>query len=178
MKLKLDLVGNKCNEYPHLTILYNQQIVYSDLVKEHAIIELNIDLVSVNTLVLKGIGKSQGQDGKWDTVLDSAGNIVEDKNLLINNIWFDDIAMDRRWIQSLPKYNTNDSMEICNMGMWENGHIEFNIQLPLLNWIIEEKFIKFEQNQNKSFAARSGESKFDYNYIQEKLNLITRLLND
>lgn len=178
MKLTLDLAGTKCNEYPHLTVLHNQKIVYSDFVVEQNVIELDLELAQDNLIILQGIGKSHGENNKWDTVVDSTGRIIEDKNLLINNICFDGIAMNQPWIRSLPFCHTNNSKSLCNSGMWDNGYIEFDIQLPLLNWIIQEKFIKFEQDQSKSAVARSGESKFDYNYIQEKLNLITRLLND
>jgi hypothetical protein len=50
--------------------------------------------------------------------------------------------------------------------------------MPLLDWIIQEKFIKVEQNVIVPHDARSGERKFDYAYIQEKIKDIQKIIND
>lgn len=176
MKFTLELIGNKCNnEYPHLTITHNQKILYSDYVKEKTSLEFEIELHEHNIITLQGIKKSRGENNKFDTIVDSSGTIIEDKHLLINNICFDNIAMSDQWIQHLPFCTEDNETFTCDMGMWNNGYIEFNIGLPLLDWIIQEKFIKFDQTQ-PSANEYSGGARFDYKYVQEKINLINQLL--
>lgn len=180
MKFKLSLLGSKCNEYPRLTILHNQQVVYSGLIIDSAEVEVNVDLGTqeVNLITLQGIDKSQGVNGKWDTQLDKDGQIVADKWLTINNIWIDDISMGPEWIRSLTLVNGTGEQLFLSKTWWDNGSIEFSIQMPLLDWIIQEKFIKVEQNVIVAHDARSGERKFDYAYIQEKIKDIQKIIND
>lgn len=178
MKFKLDLFGNKCNDYPHLTILHNQKTVFTGRIMDHATVELDIDLQDSNTIRLEGIKKSTGENNKWNTTVGPDGTIIEDMYLLINNVWIDGIAMNLEWIRLLLIHTSNKPPSQCNAGIWENGYIEFNIQLPLLGWIIQEKFIKIENNASASMDACSGESKFAYDYVQQKINLINQLLND
>ena len=176
-KFKLELVGNKCNEYPQLTILHNQQIVYSGVIKENTTLELDIDLQETNLITLQGIDKSQGKNGKWDTQVDSNGQITADKWLSINTVWVDDVSMGQEWIRSLTL--VKDTNEERFLGTWwDNGSINFTVQLPLLDWIIQEKYIRAEQATIAAHDARSGDRKFDYSYIQEKIKAIQQLIND
>jgi hypothetical protein len=180
MKFKLSLIGSKCNEYPRLTILHNQQVVYSGLIVDSAEVEVDVtlDTQEVNLITLQGIDKSQGVNGKWDTQLNKDGQIVADKWLTINNIWIDDISMGPEWVRSLTLVNGTGKQLFLSKTWWDNGSIEFSIQMPLLDWIIQEKFIKVEQNVIVAHDARSGERKFDYAYIQEKIKDIQKIIND
>jgi hypothetical protein len=178
MKFKLNLTGSKCNEYPRLTILHNQQLVYSELIEEVVEVNLDIELQKDNQITLCGIDKSQGENGKWDTRVNDTGKIVADKWLSINNIWIDNISMGPEWIKSLTMVNKVGTQQFLDKTWWNNGSISFSIELPLLDWIINEKFIKVEQNIVASHDARSGERKFDYAYIQEKIKTIQTLIND
>jgi hypothetical protein len=178
MKFKLNLTGSECNEYPQLTILHNQCVVYSGPVVDSTSVEVELSLQESNLITLQGINKSQGENGKWDTRLDDAGNIIADKWLSINNIWIDDISMGPEWIKSLMLINHTGTHQFLDRTWWNNGSISFSIQMPLLDWIIHEKFIKVEQNIIAPHDARSGEVKFDYSYIQEKIKVIQKMLND
>jgi hypothetical protein len=179
MKFKLGLTGSKCNEYPRLTILHNQQIVYSELIEESTEVELDIELQKDNLITLHGIEKSQGQDNKWDTQLDNDGQIIADKWLSINNIWIDDISMGQEWMQSLTLVDDNNNKErFLSKTFWNNGSINFSIQPPVLDWIIQEKFINSEENIITPHHAKSGERRFDYMYIQEKIKAIRKIIND
>jgi hypothetical protein len=64
------------------------------------------------------------------------------------------------------------------MGMYANGSIQFKITLPVIDWIIEEKFIKQEKKLAFESHARSGQYKFEYEYVQEKIQAIRQILND
>ena len=178
MKFKLSLFGSRCNEYPRLTVLHNRQVVYSELIVNSADVEIDLDMQEVNQITLQGIDKSQGVNGKWDTQLDKDGQIVADKCLTINNIWIDNISMGTEWIKSLTLVTGTDEHLFLDKTWWDNGSIDFSIQMPLLDWIIQEKFIKVEQNVIVPHDARSGERKFDYAYIQEKIKDIQKIIND
>jgi hypothetical protein len=178
MKFQLSLTGSKCNEYPCLTVLHNQQVVYSGIIQENTTLEFDIDLQTNNLITLEGINKSQGENGKWDTQLNEEGQIIADKWLSINNIWIDNISMGPEWIKSLTLVNGTEVQQFFDRTWWNNGSVNFSIQLPLLDWIIDEKFIKAEQNIIAPHDARSGERKFDYAYIQEKINAVQKLIND
>jgi hypothetical protein len=178
MKFKLNLTGSKCNEYPRLTVRHNQQVVYSGLIEESTDVELDIELQERNQITLEGIDKSQGDNGKWDTQLDQDGQIIADKWLSINNIWIDNIGMGPEWVKSLTLVSGTGTQQFLDRTWWNNGSISFSIELPLLDWIIDEKFIKVEQNTVASHDARSGERKFDYVYIQEKIKAIQTIIND
>jgi hypothetical protein len=104
--------------------------------------------------------------------------IIADKWLSINNIWIDNISMGPEWVRSLTLSNDTGTQQFLDRTWWNNGSISFSIELPLLDWIINEKFIKVEQNIVASHDARSGERKFDYGYIQEKIKTIQTLIND
>jgi len=179
MKFKLSLTGSKCNEYPRLTILHNQQIMYSGLIEESVEVELDIELQKDNLITLQGIDKSHGQNKKWDTQLNEDGQIIADKWLAINNIWIDDISMGQEWMQSLTLvYDNNTKEKFLNNTFWNNGSVNFSIQTPILDWIIQEKFINLEENIITPHHARSGERRFDYMYIQEKIKAIQKIIND
>ena len=62
--------------------------------------------------------------------------------------------------------------------MYSNGYIKFEITEPVLNWVIEEKFIKQEKKIDLEFHARSGQRRFEYDYIQEKIRSIRQKIND
>ena len=86
--------------------------------------------------------------------------------------------MGSEWIKSLTLVDNAGTKQFLNATWWDNGSINFSIEFPLLDWIIYEKFIKPEQNTIVAHDARSGERKFDYVYIQEKIKDIQKLIND
>ena len=135
-------------------------------------VELPVSLDSDTIVQVKGIGKRNGEDGIWDTKLDDQGNIIADKYLTINNICISGISMGNPWIQSINSIENYTSTSIYN-----NGEFSFKINSPVLDWIIEEKFIK-PQSVNNSLDFYNSSGKFDYTLIQEKINNIKRLLND
>ncbi len=178
MKLCFNLTGNHCNEYPFLTIYYNKDNIYCDYICNQTVLEFEVDLSDIGIVTLSGIQKSNGLDGKWDTMLDNSGQIVKDKNLQINNISIDNIDMGKPWINCLPMHKEHNKTIPCQAGMWDNGSIQFAIKPPVLNWIIEEKFINPTVQHQHSDKDFSGQDKFDYEYIQRKIKSIKHLIHD
>lgn len=178
MKLKLELFGSNCNEYPSLLVLHNNHKVYSANIIENCTVEIDLEPSDSNFITLVGINKSNGKNGKSDTVVDVDGNILQDKYLLVNDICLDDISMGSEWIKKLyfesPEHNNSTAFT----GWWQNGSVSFKIELPLLDWIIQEKFIRAESAESLNSSDRSGESRFDYKYIQNKIDIIKKIIND
>jgi hypothetical protein len=158
--------------------LHNQQVLYSGSIINSTILEFDIELQETNLITFQGINKSQGENNKWDTQLDESGQIIADKSLLINNIWFDNISMELEWIRSLTLVTKTSKEPFSANGWWCDGTISFSIQVPLLDWIIQEKFINSEENIIASHHAKSGERRFDYMYIQEKIKAIQKMIDD
>jgi hypothetical protein len=75
-------------------------------------------------------------------------------------------------------YDNNTKEKFLNNTFWNNGSVNFSIQTPILDWIIQEKFINLEENIITPHHARSGERRFDYMYIQEKIKAIQKIIND
>jgi hypothetical protein len=178
MKFTLDLFGSKCNNYPIIDILQNQQSIFSGEIIESTKIELDLSVVAGDIITIQGINKQSGENGIWDTVVDDQGQVLQDKYLLVHNIWFDDIPMESEWLKNLTAVYTTHSEKFNSCGFWQNGFVEFSIHLPLLDWIIEEKYIKLEQAQDFLANQRSGENRFEYDFINERIHYIRKLLND
>lgn len=157
---------------PFLSIVVNHQTMFDGIIDGEVNVELPVSLDSDTIVQVKGIGKRNGEDGIWDTKLDDQGNIIADKYLTINNICISGISMGNPWIQSINSIENYTSTSIYN-----NGEFSFKINSPVLDWIIEEKFIK-PQSVNNSLDFYNDSGKFDYTLIQEKINNIKRLLND
>jgi hypothetical protein len=85
--------------------------------------------------------------------------------------------MGHEWIRSLTLVNNNHE-KFLTRTWWNNGSISFSIQEPLLDWIIQEKFINSEENTIAPRHARSGERRFDYMYIQGKIKAIRKIIDD
>jgi hypothetical protein len=161
-------------EQPRISILINTDVVYEGIVDGLAYIDIPVELKDNDVITLVGIGKRNGEDGVWDTKVDFSGNIISDKYLIINNITIDYIAMGSEWISSINSLGNFESTSI-----YKNGELSFVVHEPVLDWIIEEKFIKPEQKELSNRAdSYSGAGKFDYNYIRNKINAIKQLLDD
>jgi hypothetical protein len=75
-------------------------------------------------------------------------------------------------------HKENNKTIPCQAGMWDNGSIQFAIKTPVLNWIIEEKFINPTIQRRNSVNDFSGQDKFDYDYIQRKIKSIKSIIHD
>ena len=178
MRISFTLQGNFCNEYPFITIKHNREIIYEGYIQEQQVLEFDVTLCDHNKISLQGLKKSNGINGKWDTMVDEFENIVADKNLLIKDIRVENISMGPVWIRDLPLHKENNETEPCLMGMFTNGMLEFDVTAPALDWIIEQKYIKRERKLDFESHARSGQCKFEYEYVTEKIQSIKKIIND
>jgi len=164
MKLVFEFKATFCNSWPKLKIHVNDNLLFDDFIVEHRLFSLVVPESETFTVVIEGIGKQFGENNIWDTKLDGE-EIIEDKTLRILDIQIDDISMGSSWLQNLSNNGT----------FYKNEKLFFIITTPILNWIIEEKFIK---NQS-SAGAYSGGDKFSYDKVVNTINHIkNKYFND
>jgi len=84
--------------------------------------------------------------------------------------------MTAEWLKTLDIHFSDRVEKFTNTGFYSNASIHFNISFPLLEWIIEEKFVKTAQAKNKS--GYSGADRFVYDTIKKKIDNIKKMLND
>jgi hypothetical protein len=117
VEVSIRLLAFFCNSWPQLRIIFNNNIIYNDYVVDTVTINLKLDCNDLtNYLILEGIGKTNGENGIWDTKLSLDGSIQSDKKLLIEKITFNQIDMGECWIKSLPFKNLDQSIELGQIG--------------------------------------------------------------
>ena len=57
-----------------------------------------------------------------------------------------------------------------------NGIIKLEFDTPVYSWLIKEKFIK-KQPLNNAVFNKSGNRRFDYKYILDKIDKIKQIIN-
>lgn len=157
---------------PTVTIAINDGVVFSDTINGSRCVGLPFQLKNNDTVVIAGIGKRNGEDGIWDTKVDDQGNIISDKYLVIDSIEIDNIAMGMQWINSINSIGKFESNFV-----YYNGQLSFTVRGNLLDWIIEEKFVKHAYNPD-GMGSYDGDGRFDYDSIRNKINSIKKLLDD
>lgn len=170
--LTLTLYGNSCNTDPVLQIYAGQDTIWNSAVSGD--VELSVEIPVATIIRIVGIDKNLHSD----THVDVSGKILNDKYLLIKDIKINNISMGIIWMQNLIAKYHNRKSKFLSLGFWENGEISFEIEEPLLDWIIYQKFIQFENNKLMDINDRSGQAKFNYASIQQKLTRIKDLIND
>lgn len=147
---------------PLIVIKINGKIIFNNKVNGDLTLSFPIELYNNTEIILMGIGKRNNED------------VANDKFLVINDVLIDQISMGVEWIKTvntIENYQTNT--------IYNNGQICFTVTTPVLDWIITEKYIKKElQTANNETGLYSGLGRFNYRYIQDKIEIIKKLLND
>lgn len=170
LNLSISVFGSKVNSWPTLLISINDCIVYNKEVSGSKTISIDVDVTEVYHINISGIGKKFGEDGVYDTIVDSQGNIIQDKSLIITDISVNGIAMDDHWIRSLPFF-TDNFTNFSAKGFYTSGELRFSITEPVLDWIINERFIKHKTQNTQIFG---GGDKFEYTEILNKIDHIKK----
>lgn len=122
-----------------IEILLDDQLIYNNsslLDKELIKVELPDDECDHNLkIILKN--KTAGH-----TVLDSSGAIVQDTNLIVDNIKFDDIALNFNALQTATythDMNGTDQLKKYKFygEMGCNGTVELKFTTPIYIWLLE-----------------------------------------
>lgn len=181
--ISIELQGFFCNHWPQAKITFNNQLIYFSEIKNTEILNFELNCTTNNTLTIEHLGKSFGKDNIWDT--DQHNDCV----LKIQDIKLDQVSIGEelrsnlifvtKWSDEQLAHSTEEFIKqysvIKNcMGQLNfNGIINFNFEVPVYEWLIKEKFI----NPSKKFTLNmhSGQGKFDYEYILNKINSMKQL---
>lgn len=173
MNVKISLSGFFCNTWPHCVIVCNNRTIFQDKIINHNIIDFTIDFSAENLLTIGMTDKLMGKNGIYDVLLDAYGNIIEDKYIKINDILFDDVSVDEL-IHKFFFIKDNNEKILTSGSINYNGSIHIPFQQPIYDWLIQEKYIKKELQQDKYGGFGSWNNKFNYNVqdLIEKLETI------
>jgi hypothetical protein len=168
--------GNFCNSSPVLQVASGAQVLWCGKVSGYKEIQCQVPLHQ--SIVISGIGKISGEQGVFDTYLGEQGTIVNDKYLQILDISINDISMGQHWLTNLDIISDVGHQKFISSTFWFNGKLCFSIDEPILDWIIEKKYIQFSQNSDFDVDFRSGQGKFDYRPMIKQIQKIKSILND
>jgi hypothetical protein len=174
-ELSIGLTAAHCNRWPWLQITCDQSILYDNEIHGGQNLTLTIPFEN-NLCNIKLIGIKKYHDTK----IDSDGKIIEDKSLRIDNISINDINMGDEFIRHLNfKDEQGNEISFLNQTFYLNGSISIDINQPIIDWIIEKKFIVLLPTYGNSTAKyETTFSKFEYKLLNEKIAKIEALIND
>ena len=181
--VSIELQGFFCNHWPQAKITFNDQLIYFSEVENSKILNFELDCAVSNRLTIEHLGKSFGQDNIWDT--DQHNDCV----LKIQDIQLDQVSIGKELLSNLifvtnwsSEQLTQNSQEFikkysvienCMGQMNFNGTINFDFEVPVYEWLIKEKFIN--PSKKSTLKMYSGQGKFDYEYILNKINYMKQL---
>jgi hypothetical protein len=183
-KISVDLQGHYCNHWPYVIIQLNGIELFHQPVVETITLDFDVVCNQKNLLEFEHYSKSFGENGVWDT--DPSRN--QDCFVQIKDIRFDDVSIDtiKHELTFISKWNERSDPEQiknfsridnCNGFMNFNGVIGLEFDTPVYSWLIKEKFIK-KQLLNDVIFNKSGNRKFDYEYILNQIDKIKQIIND
>lgn len=181
--IDIKLQGTFCNHWPQAKITFNDQSIYFSEVENSKILNFELDCAVSNRLTIEHLGKSFGRNNVWDT--DQHSDCV----LKIQDIQLDQASIGKElhsnlifvtnWTSEQLTHNSEEFIkkysviENCMGQMNFNGAINFNFGVPVYEWLIKEKFINPGKKSNVKMY--SGQGKFDYEYIFNKIHSMKQL---
>jgi len=174
-ELSIGLTAVQCNSWPWLEITCDQSILFDKEIKDHQTLTFTIQSNNKHcNIKLIGIKKHN------DTLVDSNDNIIKDKSLRIDKISINNIDMGDEFIRHLKFINEQgEEFDFLNQTFYSNGTISIDIKHPIIDWMIEKKFIALLPMYGNSTAKyETTFSKFEYQSLNEKIAKIEALIND
>lgn len=156
--LELEFESTFCNSWPCIEILNNQTAIWQGYIERSQSLEFFFKDQTC-CIEIKGIGKRQGEDNIWDTKVNSSNAIVADKTLTLRSVVINTVAMGQDWIDRLPE---------LRYGVWYfNAQTKFTINTPVLNWIIQSKFV--DQQHSRQIVYNNFNQKWNYSVLQDRI---------
>jgi hypothetical protein len=174
-ELSIGLTAVHCNSWPWLQITCDQYILFNNEIQDHQTLTFIIQNNNKHcNIKLLGIKKYN------DTLVDPNSKIIKDKSLRIDKISINDIDMGDEFIRHLKFINEQEEkFDFLNQTFYSNGSITIDITHPIIDWIIEKKFIALLPLYGNSTAKyETTFSKFEYQSLNEKIAKIEALIND
>jgi hypothetical protein len=157
--MKLQLYFKNINCSPECLVDINGQVCYTGTVTELITVEYNTK--GPITLSIRFTNKSP-----MDTVIDSNGTIVQDKNFELEKIVADGYEFDELIWHSQYIADHGDTYASC-LFFGPPGTFIIKFANPVLPWILETKHMKY--NNDPSWAE-------DYEYYKQACKILTQIL--
>jgi hypothetical protein len=175
--IKLHITSKWCNHWPYIKITFNDAVVFDSELEASTDISLDLDpILDSNTLEIVHYNKSFGDNGVYDTKLDSQGNIIEDctfqvTDLSLNNIEFNTLAFKRiSFISDSPC----DDMYLNNI-VGINGKFVISFPREVYSWMTLLKFKQDTVNTDEQYSNTS--QLYHYEKDEELIEEIKKLLD-
>ena len=171
----ITVTPSHCNTWPWFQVNCGHTILYDGLIEYKQTLNFNISSEDNSCHIsLIGIKKRK------DTAVGINGEILKDKTLYVDNITINDINMGDEFIRHLSIKDINGNTALfSNKTFYLDGEVGIDITFPIIDWVIETKFISLLPTyQNSENMFESTFSKFEYNLLHNKINQIKALLND
>jgi hypothetical protein len=152
VSFSIGLTGYYFNHWPLFKVYHNNNLLFDGEIQDQQY--LNFDLVAdsdTNCVRLVHYGKQFGENGVWDGLPDGS----EQCYININDIKFDGISIGEHIMSQLVFTTSWSDLQKINHGkdfvdqyssiktngmMNFNGEISLNFSLPIMNWLILNKY--------------------------------------
>ena len=180
--LSLTVTPTFCNHWPELTISFNDIVEFRHTIDQTMQLNMSFDEKEQNKLTIGLSNKNFGENGVWNTTVDSENNIIEDLTLRIDEILINDVCIIDLLIKN--QYNVIKSPSQQDLAdkiysdgtMYFNGYFVFEYTQPVLNSIINQKFKK-SINKEKTYFSNYTEL-FHYERDLELIDEIFGIINE
>lgn len=139
---KITLTGNQGKSWPEVEILLNNQLYVTQTVRGTETLKFTVPNTSRrNILKIRLTNKSID-----DTIVDDFGNIISDKNVVLNEIMINDVRIrpDDIYLQGVGRDLQGNRFK-CN-GLYANGDYRFYFENSVHAYFIRKQKYYFERN--------------------------------
>jgi hypothetical protein len=168
--IRIDFSSTQYNGWPIIKILGNNQLLWQGEIQSRAQVTVEIELKFLNQLKISLINKNNGPD-RWDTLLDDHNVIIEDKQCVINAIYFDRA----RFIffhDELAYYLSSGEVEYPYGYMSLNGFYQIEFPQNVYDWIIDRRIKRLPKRATQSALS------YDSVYFNESNDNINKLIDE
>lgn len=136
--IRLDFTPSFCNNWPELAIEANNRSIWHGYVAEKTSLNLMFDSEDTNCVTIKYLNKRNGPD-IWDTKINEAGQIVEDQNCVLTDIYINR-AKCSDWLIPNIQWKYNNGNTVNNYGFMDlTGSMSIEFPRDVYNWIIQQR---------------------------------------
>jgi radical SAM superfamily enzyme YgiQ (UPF0313 family) len=138
--LQLEVESSSCNGSPRLFVKYNGEMLYHDeLPQGHSTVEVAINYNFIDQSLIE-----IGMDNKNpnDTEVDTQGNIVADKRILLNSVKIDniDLLKNPNYFYNQVEYIENNAkLSVGRPGFFVNSQINIKFRAPYWLWYVKDQ---------------------------------------
>ena len=168
--IRIDFSSTQCNGWPIIKILGNNQLLWQGEIQSRAQVTVEIELKSLNQLKISLTNKNNGPE-IWDTKIDHNNVIVEDKQCVINAIYFDR-ARFIFYHDELAYYLDSGDIEYPYGYMSLNGFYQIEFPQDVYDWIIDRRIKRLPKRATQSALS------YDSVYFNETNDNINKLIDE